>query len=308
MELVTNIIIGYLKHNKRLVVPQLGAFIVKPNKEIIFSELMRTDDGVLRSLLVAYGLNELAANGAIDRLRFEIKHAVSSGQKFTIANFGEFTSGENKTIRFRQKREPQVFGGRIKPPIERLEEERLKLQRIQRIRQQQSENITGHSTHRKLRTSQTITPPTSQRRDEEDDASLNKPDRYLRGLKYENRKGRNQEEESYGTNRKSRKRGGGKFLLILFILALLGAGVWFTWEWVKTDKTTTIQPATEASAVELIDSLAPVTPEPVATGDATSTNTKTVVGTTPMMLTTPAPIAPATTPTLPTQVVAKSIK
>ena len=54
MELLTNIIVEYLKHNKRLVVPRLGAFIVKQsNGVIVFSELMRNDDGVLHSLLTA---------------------------------------------------------------------------------------------------------------------------------------------------------------------------------------------------------------------------------------------------------------
>ena len=313
MELVTNIIIGYLKHNKRLVVPQLGAFIVKqPNKEIIFSELMRTDDGVLRSLLVAYGLNELAANGMIDRLRFEIKHSVSSGQKFTIADFGEFLPGDNGTIRFKQKREPKVYGGRIKPPIERFEEERLKLQRIQRIRQQQSENITGHSTHRKLRTSQAIAPQSSRQNTNDDDVALGKPDRYLRGLKYENRKGRNQEEENYGSNRKSRKGGGGKLLLIFIILAVLGTGIWFTWEWVKTDKATTSPlPAVETPIVEPIDSLAPSTSQPVETNEsnaATATkDVKSVIGITPMLQTTPLPVV-TPTQTQATPIVAKSIK
>ena len=49
MKLITNILIEYLKHNRRLVVPKLGAFIVKqPSGVIRFSELIRTDDGVLR--------------------------------------------------------------------------------------------------------------------------------------------------------------------------------------------------------------------------------------------------------------------
>ena len=66
MELLVNIIIEYLRHNKRLVVPKLGAFIVKQGGDnIVFSELMRTDDGVLRSLLMAYGMKELEASDRI---------------------------------------------------------------------------------------------------------------------------------------------------------------------------------------------------------------------------------------------------
>ena len=293
MELIVNIITGYLKHNKRLVVPQLGMFIVKqPDGAIIFSELMRNDDGVLRSLLVAYGLNELAANGMIDRLRFEIKHSIAEGQKYIIPNFGEFSAGDNGTIRFKQKREPQTFGGKIKPPIERFEEERLKLQRIQRIRQQQSENITGHSTHRKLRTSHTIATPVSHHEEEDDDLSLGKPDRYLKGLKYENRKGRNQEDEGYGNN--NRGGGGGKVALIAIILIAIGVGIWFTWQWTQTS-TTAIAPE-----VEVIEPVVEPTDSLTTNGEEQSMEQSTTTSLTP--ITTPLSPAPVPThlPTLPT--------
>lgn len=256
MELITNIIVGYLKHNKRIVVPQLGMFIVKPGGEIIFSELMRGDDGVLRQLLVAYGVNELAANGMIDRFRFEIKHSISSGQSHIIDNFGEFTAGDNGTIRFSQKREPQVFGGKIKPPIERFEEERLKLQRIQRIRQQQSENITGHTTHRKLRTSQAISSQPTSRDSDIDDMSLGKPDKYLRGLKYDNKKSRNQDDEGFSNSRKSQNRGG-RIVLFLLIFAAIGVGIWFTWQWIQQNgNITSVTPTEDNVTVEPTDSLA----------------------------------------------------
>ena len=79
MKLLTNIIGEYLKHNKRLVVPKLGTFIVKAQGgAILFSDLMRNDDGVLRSLLMAYGMKELEANGLIDRLVFEVRHAANT--------------------------------------------------------------------------------------------------------------------------------------------------------------------------------------------------------------------------------------
>ena len=257
MELLTNIIAGYLKHNKRLVVPRFGAFIVKqPSGEIIFSELMRNDDGVLRSLLVAYGCNELAANGMIDRFAFDIRHKISQGEAFVIPNFGEFSEGENNTIRFRQKREPKVYGGTIKPPLEYFTEEKLKLQRIQRIRQQQCENLTGHSTHRKLRTSQAIV--TNNQRPDEQDIDLGKPDKYLRGLKYENRKGRNNEEERYGNDRGG-SGNSGRVVLLLIIALFIAVGGWFTWQWINQNNAPKETPVvvTESEPVaEPVDSLA----------------------------------------------------
>ena len=52
----------YLESHKRLVVPQLGTFIVKePGVSIVFSELLKRDDGTLRRLLIDGGLSELEA-------------------------------------------------------------------------------------------------------------------------------------------------------------------------------------------------------------------------------------------------------
>ena len=58
------LIAEFLRTHKRLVVPQLGAFIVKaPGGEILFSELFKRDDGVLRGLLTAAGASEIEAAG-----------------------------------------------------------------------------------------------------------------------------------------------------------------------------------------------------------------------------------------------------
>ena len=70
----------YLESHKRLVVPQLGTFIVKePGVSIVFSELLKRDDGTLRRLLIDGGLSELEAAGEIDRFVFEVRHAVEHG-------------------------------------------------------------------------------------------------------------------------------------------------------------------------------------------------------------------------------------
>ena len=291
MELLTNIIAGYLKHNKRLVVPRFGAFIVKqPSGDIIFSELMRNDDGVLRSLLVAYGCNELAANGMIDRFSFEIRHKISQGEAYVIPNFGEFSDGGNNTIRFRQKVTPKVYGGNIKPPLECFNEEKLKLQRIQRIRQQQCENLTGHSTHRKLKTSQAII-TNNQRMAEDDDVDLGKPDKYLRGLKYENRKGRNNDDEHYGNDRTGAN-GSGRIIFVVLVAIIIGLGGYLTWQWLKQNSapvaTTSVEAIVEPT-VEPTDSLA--TPETPASEATTEPATTVAPITVPPLVT---PLLPAT--------------
>ena len=92
----------YLESHKRLVVPQLGTFIVKePGVSIVFSELLKRDDGTLRRLLIGGGLSELEAAGEIDRFVFEVRHAVEHGAEFRLDGFGVMKPGPNGTIAVR---------------------------------------------------------------------------------------------------------------------------------------------------------------------------------------------------------------
>lgn len=100
VELLT-VLIKYLETHKRLVIPQLGAFLVKePGVSIVFSELMKRDDGVLRSLLCAEGRSEVEAAGFIDRFVFEVRHAIESGSEYRLDDFGSMKPGPNGTIIF----------------------------------------------------------------------------------------------------------------------------------------------------------------------------------------------------------------
>ncbi|MBQ6580641.1 MAG: hypothetical protein IIX32_01425, partial [Alistipes sp.] len=66
--MIVEIIAKYLESNKRLVVPNLGTFIVKvPAQTILFSNLIKNDDGCLRGLLKSEGMSELDAAALIDR-------------------------------------------------------------------------------------------------------------------------------------------------------------------------------------------------------------------------------------------------
>lgn len=101
------VITQYLESHKRLVVPQLGAFIVKePGRSVLFSELLKRDDGVLRGLLREHGKTDLEAAGEIDRLVFEARHAVESGAEYRLEGFGTLAPGPNGTITFRYEPRP----------------------------------------------------------------------------------------------------------------------------------------------------------------------------------------------------------
>lgn len=233
VELITNIIIEYLKHNKRLVVPKLGAFIVKqPAGIILFSDLMRGDDGVLRSLLMAYGVKELEANGMIDRFVFDIHHAINRGESYTIEGFGEFMASDNNSIKFHHKREPQVFGGNIKPPVEALNTEREKLQRVEAAR---------HTHNREVRATQRPRQSASRSTVKEDDMMhLGRPEAYLRGLKYDNSKNKKRSEEHMEAKHRRRP----SLAAVLVIAIIVGGLIWGGWWWLKKNDT-----AVESTAI-----------------------------------------------------------
>ncbi len=107
--MLTDHIIRYLESNKRLVVPQLGAFVVKaPDGRILFTELFRRDDGVLRGLLCAGGMSELEAAGTVDRFVFEVRHAVQEGREYAMEGFGVLRGGPDGTIVFEYRPAPKA--------------------------------------------------------------------------------------------------------------------------------------------------------------------------------------------------------
>lgn len=98
---VKKVVVAYLLTHKRLVIPQLGAFIVKePGRSVLFSELFKRDDGVLRKLLMAEGMGEIEAAGAIDRLVFDLRHAALNGAGYLFYGLGLFTAGPDGTLSF----------------------------------------------------------------------------------------------------------------------------------------------------------------------------------------------------------------
>lgn len=243
MEIITNIIVEYLKHNKRLCVPKLGTFIVKQsNGSIIFSDLMRGDDGVLRSLLVAAGKHELEANGLIDRFVFEIHHAISIDGEMKIEEFGVFTADINNTISFTSYQRKQVFGGRIKPPVEIIQE------RIPPRAPRPKRNM-AHTTS-------AVQPTQRRKSDEEGGIAVGKPDSYLRGLKYDNSKNKKREESGHG----KRVHGGGRGWIVLIIVVAIAAGATYAlWPHKKSVERPTAHIETEVVEhdVVIVDTLLP---------------------------------------------------
>lgn len=89
MKIVIDIILKYIASGKRIVIPNLGAFLVKQSTgEVIFSEFLKQDDGVLRGELVVEGMKSVEAAGAINRFVFEIRHALRNGESVDLDGIG----------------------------------------------------------------------------------------------------------------------------------------------------------------------------------------------------------------------------
>jgi hypothetical protein len=194
-------------------------------------------------LLVAYGMGELEATGKIDRFVFEIRHAIGQNESFILEGLGEFRAGDNNTITFIHKLEPRVVGGNIKPPVEVFNIEKLKLQ-LSAAPQNSTEAEVKSEKRRK----------TKAKAEEENTLTLNKPDDYLRGLNYDDRKKKHSEERS---DKRRVRRAVSPFTLFI-IMAIIALGIYGAWEWVN-NKNEVVTPEYEQSIFEeeraLIDTL-----------------------------------------------------
>ena len=91
MNIIVEIIAEHLLSNRRLVVPGFGAFMVKDTGERVFADLLRTDDGVLISLLEAKGMSMMEAAIVVDRFIFEVR--------YELEQYGYCRLGEIGTLR-----------------------------------------------------------------------------------------------------------------------------------------------------------------------------------------------------------------
>lgn len=100
-KMVVEIIAKYLESNKRLVVPNLGTFIVKvAGESVLFSALIKNDDGVLRQLVAQQGLSELEAAGVVDRFVFEVNYRLQNYKECRLKGFGVLKAGDSGAMKF----------------------------------------------------------------------------------------------------------------------------------------------------------------------------------------------------------------
>lgn len=99
--MVDNIIREYLATGKRLTVPDLGTFLVQGEGKVIFTEMLKKDDGVLSSMLQRnYSLPAEDCDAIIANFAAEVRHGAARAEGFTIDHLGKFTLDVNSLLQF----------------------------------------------------------------------------------------------------------------------------------------------------------------------------------------------------------------
>lgn len=100
--MISKIIAEYLKTETRIIVPELGAFIRrKDSNEIIFMELLKTNDGVLVGLVKnLMGLSEDAAIAEVEKYILQVKSGLSAKKKFIVDAVGVLFINPSGAIEF----------------------------------------------------------------------------------------------------------------------------------------------------------------------------------------------------------------
>lgn len=207
LDVLIELIKNYLSEHRRLVVPQLGAFVVKvPEGDVVFSELLKRDDGVLRGLLVAQGgMNELEAAGAIDRFVFEVRHALEKEGVCHLEGFGRMTLSPGGAI---------AFHGESQSEIPVISEKGFSATETDARKTRRGEESVG-----------TVNIPVSSSRTTEPKVSMSpqrNPESYVRGLQY-GKPLKNMDGYTYVGSKPRRRID--KFVVIAVVVAVLAVAV-----------------------------------------------------------------------------------
>ena len=216
--MICEYITRYLLLNKRLVVPNLGAFVVNPsNGDLIFVELLKQNDGVLMRQLMADGLTEIDSMNMIDRFVFEIRHKVESGGTATLNGIGRLSLAEDGLYRFEY--DPEA-GREIAVPVT-VEEPA-----IESITEPESEVIP--ELEPVSEPEPTIEEPAVEEQSEpavevpKFERSVMEPESYVKGLRYGKPQRPSKDDIRYVGH--STSRGVDKFVVVAIVAALLAVG------------------------------------------------------------------------------------
>ncbi len=241
--MIDAVISKYLESHRRLVVPKLGAFLVKQTDGVIvFSEFMKQDDGVLHTLLCQEeGLNDLEAAAQIDRFVFSVRHNIKHGTNFPVGGVGVLSLGPNNTIAFHYDPDTLSLPDEHHEPAPRpLTEEGPHAADLANNALPKKEVPTPASepapaTPEPVKETPVKETPTKEEPEEEEPAISKSPKMnpaaYVRGLQYRRP---HKTTDAYEYNQPSQGRHMDKFLFVAIIAILLAVGAILFGHYVST--------------------------------------------------------------------------
>ena len=96
-------LIELLDKNNRVIVPELGAFIIRQNepKELVFNDLLAFDDGLLTEYIIQVDkINKSEAQNRIRQYVDNIKKVLDAGDPFKLESIGTLSMDESSRIGF----------------------------------------------------------------------------------------------------------------------------------------------------------------------------------------------------------------
>ncbi|MDR2936073.1 MAG: hypothetical protein LBU80_01855 [Rikenellaceae bacterium] len=94
--MIEQVIQDYLRNNRRLVLPEFGAFLKKEEGTVVFVPFLNKDDGILTGLVAqAYGATQAEARGIVAQYVAVMRGAIESDGFYIIADLGTLKSDAN---------------------------------------------------------------------------------------------------------------------------------------------------------------------------------------------------------------------
>ena len=94
--MIESIITDYLKSNRRLVVPGLGAFLRKEGGELVFVPFLNKDDGILSGLVrQTYGSSLAEADEIIEQYVEQVRTSLSEREAYLVVGLGSLKRDAN---------------------------------------------------------------------------------------------------------------------------------------------------------------------------------------------------------------------
>lgn len=107
--MLSKIVSAKLKQGRRLVIPDLGMFVVREDGHVLFSELIRRDDGVFRGAVAAErGIGDSDAAHMVERFVSDIHHSLNHGMSYRLEGLGLLLRDDRGFVVFKPRNDEAV--------------------------------------------------------------------------------------------------------------------------------------------------------------------------------------------------------